>query len=266
MTTNRWIVTAAILFLAFGLYACAAHYGTSGISDVASVQRGAAVYHNACAPCHGDNGNGEGPVSVSLTTKPRDFQKGVFKFRSTASGQLPTDSDLLWIVNSGIHHTAMPAFDQMSVADQYAVVEYIKTLSPAFSDSSSYPLDTLKVERAVAYTFDSVLRGRDVYMQMKCWNCHGVTGEGNGPAARTVTDDQGKHLEPTNLTQAWDMKVGRTPERIYMIFSTGLNGTPMPSFAQTLTNDQRWDLANYVFALSHAERYYEGKQLSAQTK
>jgi len=257
------MLLAAILLLVFGLCACAANYKTS---ENASVARGAAVYHNACASCHGDNGDGNGPVSVSLKTKPRDFQKAAFKFRTTASGQLPTDHDLMSIVNSGIYHTAMPSFAQMSLRDQYAVVQYIKTLSPAFRDSSQYPLDTLKVGHFVPYTFDSVERGRGIYLEMKCWNCHGITGEGNGPAASTVKDDEGHLLEPTNLTRAWDLKVGRTPDRIYMIFSTGLNGTPMPSFAQLLSEEQRWDLANYVYALSHSDRYYEGEELPTATK
>jgi cytochrome c oxidase cbb3-type subunit 2 len=257
------MLLAAVLLLGFGLCACAANYKTS---ETPTVARGAEVYHNACASCHGDNGDGSGPVSVSLKTKPRDFQKGAFKFRTTASGQLPTDHDLLAIVNSGIYHTAMPSFAQMSLRDQYAVVQYIKTLAPAFRDSSQYPLDTLKVGHFVAYTFDSIERGRGIYLDMKCWNCHGITGEGNGPAAATVKDDEGRLLEPTNLTRAWDLKMGRSPDRIYVIFSTGLNGTPMPSFAQLLSEEQRWDLANYVYALSHSDRYYEGKEVPTASK
>lgn len=261
MKTNiiKSALVAAIISLAVGLYSCATSYNGS---DQVSVARGKAVYHEACAPCHGDNGDGNGPVSVSLATKPRDFNLGVFKFRSTASGELPTDYDLLRIVNSGIYHTAMPSFAQMSIADQYSVVEYIKTLSPVFSDSTQYPLDTVKVSTPIPYTYDSIERGREVYLDMHCWSCHGITGEGNGPSAPTVTDDQGNHIQPTNLTHAWDIKVGRTPEKVYLIFSTGLNGTPMPSYSQILTDKQRWDLANYVYSLSHTDRYYDGKQLS----
>jgi mono/diheme cytochrome c family protein len=262
VTTIKAVMSAATFLLACSLYFGAASLNTSN----AGVGRGAAVYHEACAACHGDNGNGSGPVSVSLTTKPRDFQKGVFKFRTTASGQLPTDQDLLWIVNSGIHRTAMPSFAQMSVNDQFAVVEYLKTLSPLFRDSTQFPLDTIRVVHVVPYTFDSIERGRGLFLQMRCWNCHGISGEGNGPAARSVRDDDGKPLEPTNLTRAWDLKVGTTPERIYLIFSTGLNGTPMPSFAPLLTDEQRWDLANYVYALSHPDRYYDGLNLDTVMK
>ena len=252
-------MVALTFSLTFGLYACSSSYNNS---DKVSVARGKAVYHEACAPCHGDNGDGNGPVSVSLRTKPRDFKRGVFKFRSTASGELPTNYDLFRIVNSGIYHTAMPSFQQMSISDQYSVVEYIKTLSPLFSDSSQYPLDTVDVTTPVPYTYDSIERGREVYLEMHCWSCHGITGEGNGPSAPTTTDDRGQHIQPTNLTQAWDLEVGRTPEKIFLIFSTGLNGTPMPSYSQTLTDHQRWDLANYVYSLSHIDRFYDGKQTS----
>jgi cytochrome c oxidase cbb3-type subunit 2 len=256
---GKFTALAAAFSLSLALYSCATSFNGS---DQVSVARGKAVYHEACAPCHGDNGDGSGPVSVSLRTKPRDFKLGVYKFRSTASGELPTNYDLLRTINSGIYHTAMPSFAQMSIADQYSVVEYIKTLSPAFSDSSQYPLDTVRISTPIPYTLNSIERGREVYLNMHCWSCHGITGEGNGPAAPTVTDDEGHHIQPTNLTHYWDIKMGRSPQKIYLIFSTGLNGTPMPSYAQILTDKQRWDLANYVYSLSHKDRFYDGKQLS----
>lgn len=177
--TKTGLVFLAVL-LAVGVYACSSSYNDSG---TISAERGSEVYHEACAPCHGDNGDGNGPVSVSLATKPRDFNKGVYKFRSTASGELPTDYDILRIINSGIYHTAMPSFAQMSIADQYSVVEYLKTLSPLFSDSTQYPLDTVKITAPVAYTYNSIEQGRQVYLDMHCWSCHGIGGEGNGPSA-----------------------------------------------------------------------------------
>ncbi len=263
MKDLRLFIPVVAAILSFGIYSCSTSYNGS---DAVSVERGKAVYHEACAPCHGDNGDGQGPVSVSLRTKPRDFRNGTFRFRSTASGQLPTDYDLLRLINSGIYHSAMPSFAQMSVADQYSVVEYIKTLSPLFSDSSQYPLDTVNITMPVPYTYNSIERGRVDYLQMGCWNCHGITGEGNGPAAPTLTDADGRPIRPTNLTRSWDVKVGRTPERIYLILSTGLNGTPMPSYQQILTDKQRWDVANYVYALSHNSRFYDGAQLNSVMK
>lgn len=256
---RKVIAAVAAFVLAAAFYACSSSGSASG---VASVERGKEVYHEACAPCHGNDGDGNGPVSVSLRTKPRDFNKGIYKFRSTASGQLPTDYDLLRIINSGIYHTAMPSFNQMSVTDQYSVVQYLKSLSPMFSDSSQYPLDTVEVTEPVPYTYSSIEEGRQVYLTMHCWACHGAAGEGDGPSAPTVTDDEGNHIEPTNLTNPWDLKVARTPEKIYLVLSTGINGTPMPSFSQILSDHDRWNLANYVYSLSHADRYYDGKQTS----
>ncbi len=263
MKNLRLSIPVIAVILGFGIYSCSSSY--SG-SDVVSVARGKAVFHEACAPCHGDNGDGQGPVSVSLRTKPRDFKTGTFRFRSTTYGELPTNYDILRIINSGIYHSAMPSFAQMSVADQYSVVEYIKTLSPLFSDSSQYPLDTVRISTPVPYTYNSIERGRQDYLEMGCWNCHGITGEGNGPAAPTLQDADGQPARPTNFTHTWDVKVGRTPEKIYLILSTGLNGTPMPSYQQILTEMQRWDVANYVYALSHNSRFYDGKSLQNAMK
>jgi DMSO reductase family type II enzyme heme b subunit len=36
-----------------------------------------------------------------------------------------------------------------------------------------------------------------------------------------------------------------------MRFSTGINGTPMPSFAKALNEDERWYLANYIKSFQH---------------
>jgi len=36
---------------------------------------------------------------------------------------------------------------------------------------------------------------------------------------------------------------------------TGLDGTPMPSFASATTADQRWDLVHYIRTLSTGGRH-----------
>src|SRR2546423_13932599 len=73
----------------------------------------AAVYNHACSWCHGKDGRGDGPAAFSINkyrlTRPRDFTRGRFKLRSTPSGQLPTDDDLLRTVERGLPGY-MPAF------------------------------------------------------------------------------------------------------------------------------------------------------------
>ena len=45
------------------------------------------------------------------------------------------------------------------------------------------------------------------------------------------------------------MKGGSTGEDLYRVFMTGLNGTPMPSFADTIKPDEAWDLVHYMQSL-----------------
>ena len=61
----------------------------SGGQTVAGVlDRGKAEYHSSCAPCHGSDGKGTGPVSAGLKVPPSDLtvlakkNDGVFPFNS----------------------------------------------------------------------------------------------------------------------------------------------------------------------------------------
>ena len=71
-------------------------------------------YMTYCAGCHGEKGDGAGKAAEYLYPKPRDFTLGLFKIRSTPSGSLPTDEDLLRVISQGMHGSGMPNFDFLS--------------------------------------------------------------------------------------------------------------------------------------------------------
>ena len=66
---------------------------------------GEAVYTAHCAPCHGGEGDGQGYAYDLVYPRPRDFTSGMFKFRTTESGEPPTRADLLRIVANGANPT-----------------------------------------------------------------------------------------------------------------------------------------------------------------
>ncbi len=224
----------------------------------ATLARGKLMFNISCSPCHGADGTGNGPIHANLRSMPRDLTRGIYLNRSTASGQLPTDYDLYRTITTGVHNTAMPSFRAMATGDRWAVVQYIKTFSPRFTDSTEYPLDVLNVGAEVLPSPLSLSKGRTLYLQMQCASCHGIRGQGDGPAAGTHIDDFGNRIMPTDLTNASNFKFGRSPLDIFRIFSTGLNGTPMPSYAQTLNETDRWHLANYVWSLQNTDQYMDG--------
>jgi cytochrome c oxidase cbb3-type subunit 2 len=86
----------------------------------------------------------------------------------------------------------------------------------------------------------------------------------NGPSAATLTDDLGRPIEAFNFTTGARPKCGETDQDIYRIFMTGLDGTPMPSFADNIKPDEAWDLVFYLRTFMH-QRSKE-KEMAKQLK
>ena len=193
------------------------------------VQRGHDVYLEYCVGCHGERGDGMGPAAVRLQTKPRDFASGIYKFRSTDSGSLPLESDIYRIINAGLARVSMPAFPLMPEAEKVAVIEYVKTFYPRWEDEKGLRV-VVPVPRAPGDLDDPerILRGRVVYMEMQCNQCHGVDGRGTGATRTEYIDAWGNEQKPFNSTRG-SLKGGNDPEDIYRTFHTGLRSI-MPSY------------------------------------
>jgi mono/diheme cytochrome c family protein len=205
---------------------------------------GARLYDEKCASCHGKNGRGDGKYAGFLNPRPRDFTSGRYKFRSTETGSLPTDADLIASVTEGLHSTSMPAWKPFLAQEQVrAVVGYVKTFSPRFASEQPRPIT---VTPEPAQTPQNVENGRVVYEKLKCAACHGVDGRGTGAIAQALKDDWGRPTRATNLTEPWSFRGGRTVRDIYLRFRTGMNGTPMPSFIEAATEQELWQLAVFV--------------------
>lgn len=215
-----------------------------------SIMMGEMTYNMSCVFCHGSGGKGDGPaaffVSAYSAPRPRDFTSGLFKFRSTPSGQLPTDQDLFRTISEGIPGY-MPAFRGLGEADRWAVVDYIKQFIPTRDKEAPRPIS---VGEPPPTTSESLAQGQQLYRDAECWQCHGDGGKGDGPSASTLKDDWGFPITPTDLTNPRSFKNGRSPQDVYRTLLTGLTGTPMPSYADSLAEEQAWSLAYYVLSLS----------------
>src|SRR5882724_2577182 len=100
---------------------------------------GKSVYVKWCAGCHGDGGAGDGAAAAHMLPRPRNFTSGLYKIRTTASGQLPTDADLLRAIDEGLPGSAMPGWKtRLSDAERRHVMAYIKTFSAFFADTSQH--------------------------------------------------------------------------------------------------------------------------------
>jgi len=212
-----------------------------------SAARGKRVYDTRCVECHGKTGIGDGPAAPMLMPRPRDFTAGRYKLRSTETGSIPTDEDLLRTVRQGVYGSAMPAWEKLlSDAEIQDVVVYIKTLSPRFTTELAAAV-TLGPQ--VPSSPESIARGHQVFERLSCGSCHGADGHGTFAIATEFEDDWNHPLTAADLTQPWTFHGGATSRDIYLRFRTGMSGTPMPSFKDTATDAEMWDLANFVVSL-----------------
>src|SRR5437016_10788277 len=137
--------------------------------------RGKAVYVKWCAGCHGDGGAGDGPSAAHMLPRPRNFTGAIYKIRSTASGQLPTDADLMRVIDEGLPGTAMPAWKgRLSDGERRNVAGYLKTFSAFFGDTTQRPkpLDFGR-EPSGGTSAEALKVGRQFYDSIQCRKCHG---------------------------------------------------------------------------------------------
>jgi cbb3-type cytochrome c oxidase subunit III len=219
---------------------------TSRVS-IEAQPRGKAVYDAHCVECHGAEGKGDGPSASYLVPRPRDFTSGKYKIRTTESGTVPTDDDLITSVRQGLYGTAMPAWDRiLPDTDITDVVQYVKSLSPRFATAPA----AVTIGGGVASSPASVGRGQQVYEKLQCGKCHGSDGRGTGAVATMFEDDWRQPLRAADLTEPWTFHGGATSRDVYLRFRTGMTGTPMPSFADAASDNDMWDLANFVVSLA----------------
>lgn len=215
-----------------------------------AVARGRKVFDRYCISCHGVDGDGRGPTADWIDPRPRILTSGIFKFRSTPSGELPTDADILGTVTNGLHTTDMPRWAPTHPTERDDVVQFVKSLSPRFqSEQQGKPI---AIPPRPEFTPQLVQHGKEVWDKVQCAACHGDTGKGDGVSARTLRDDWGFPAPPHDFTQG-PLKVGDAPEDLYRAFMTGLNGSPMPSYAESISPKDAWALVAYVRTLRRKE-------------
>jgi DMSO reductase family type II enzyme heme b subunit len=219
-------------------------------SGLALDASGAEIYASRCAVCHGSNGAGDGPLASEIFPPPRDLIRGQYRFRSTEYGTAPIDSDIIGGIARGLGDTAMGRFLPLGAQRLEAVTAHLMTFTPTLFANApptlpGSPMPMTPIAPLVA-------RGRAVYDEAHCDECHGKAGRGDGPSAPTLKDESGHPSIATNLTKRSQIKSGGGATTIFRVLSSGMNGTPMGSYATTLSADDRWALAYYLENLAQA--------------
>lgn len=257
-----------------------------GSEDVtaAHLKRGAEIYSRYCVQCHGVSGDGNGEAAVYLNPKPRNYLLGIFKFTSTTYGSKPLREDLLRTVRRGIRGTSMPAFPLFNPRDLEAVVDYVLALThrgeleSKLADQAEFDgeIDEAKVPELIGeivsrwqaarsqvvypatpmpvFTQAHVEQGKQAFLTRGCAKCHGEDGRGM-LASNVGTDAWGNPTKAADLTSGM-LRGGTEPLDIYLHIDSGINGTPMPSFRDTLKSEPAtiWNLVSYVLHVADIRR------------
>ena len=92
-------------------------------------------------------------------------------------------------------------------------------------------------------TSESVARGKELYDNY-CSTCHGLQGGGNGPAAHGISTFPG---------QLWVWNNADSSEDGYLFWFITEGGSDMPPWGVILSENERWDVINYVKTLTKPE-------------
>lgn len=245
---SRWRARGVLLWLALATLACPLAQDLPE-SATELLHQGKFVFEQNCQVCHGRRGNGRGELAPTTFPRPRDFTRGIFKYHSTPNGSLPTEADLRRTIREGLAGTAMPAFTQLPSHDLDAVIAHLQTLSPRWTNAllRAAPLPHAPVPSWFANPADSSPHqeiGRTLFTAA-CAPCHGADGRGHGTSAEGLLDDWDHPCPPRDLTRP-QFRRGTSPKDLHRTLTAGIGGTPMPSFAETLTELQRWQVVAFL--------------------
>src|ERR1019366_1745375 len=171
--------------------------------------RGADLFKQDCAACHGIAGRGDGLVGQVLLRRPKNLAATRFS--------LPLLSQVLW---NGKRGTAMPSWRALPQADLPALAAYVQTLHQPAKVAPVSP--------------EALQHGNQIFLQ-NCAPCHGVSGDGKGAAATALIP------EPASFKS-------KQPDfdSILQVLSDGIAGTAMPAWKNQISESDRRALADFV--------------------
>jgi cbb3-type cytochrome c oxidase subunit III len=185
------------------------------------VSRGAAVFEQNCAGCHGAGSRGEGVVSQVLLRKPADLTSERFNVSFL--------SQVLW---NGVRGTSMPSWRSLPRGDLNAVAAYVQSLHPDHNPDRATP--------------ETLARGAALFIK-NCAPCHGEVGDGKSAASRTLSPPPAnlKWIQPD-----FDFEL--------RVLRDGIPGTAMPSWKDQISESDREALAAFVRSLYESTEVIEG--------
>jgi mono/diheme cytochrome c family protein len=229
---------------------------------------GHALFVQNCARCHGAEGHGGG--IAYLDPPARKFGEEKFMLGTTSTG-VPSDEDLMYLIQHGIPGTAMPDFPKLDEPQRRAIAQHVRRLAysglyaklwkQAAKDEDPDPIE-IHQRTAKQLTIGSSLElpanlmhpgpgaiahGKKIFIS-NCASCHGTKGDGKDVTNPGMKREDGSPIKPRDLARGI-YKGGGEPDRLFARVSLGMPGTPMPDL-RILPPADRADLVHFVRAMS----------------
>jgi mono/diheme cytochrome c family protein len=233
--------------------------------DLPALERGLALYERHCASCHGVYGRGNGPAARLWYTGnyPRNFWYGMYKNRSTPSGQVPTDADLFRTLTRGLYGTAMPSYRHLSRRDRWSLVQFLKSLANFYEENHIYtmfdpafnrsPVEPFEISPEPPATPESVARGKTLFTKHGCAACHQgdqpqPTGLYGGDGNLNWKDEMYRPVRHSRDLTSGVYHTGIAPSDLFRFITAGSPIGPMPD-AAAIPAAERWDIVHYLRSL-----------------
>jgi mono/diheme cytochrome c family protein len=248
-----------------------------------ALERGRELYSTYCIGCHGPEGDGNGPAAKFLNPKPRDLRKGRVKFAAVPAGTMPRDEDLTKILDHGLAGTSMPTWRLLPTEDKREIINYLKTFSEVWTKEAPGTPVPVKPDPWRKKPEQGVAEGERVYHGLAtCNSCHPAYLDKPGVAAAMKASDvpftgfRDDMYKSVAKDSEWgapitppDFLIDRTKfaaskEELVQVIASGVGGTAMPSWGETLTPKQLWGLAYYVESLIQKRGTQEAKDMRAK--
>ena len=132
--------------------------------------------------------------------------------------------------------------------ERWALVSQLKSFSVRFAQEQ--PAPAVEISREPEDESALVAEGARLWTVARCAACHG-SGDGRGPSVALLKKDPSRQVNVRDLDRGVFFR-GTSARDIYLTLRTGMDGTPMGSYADGLTPRETWALAAYVRSLIRA--------------
>jgi mono/diheme cytochrome c family protein len=198
----------------------------------------AETYKALCARCHGEKGDGLGPVATYIDPAPRDLTKAAF-FNSKPRERFVQS------IKNGVAGTSMPGWTK--VLNDGQIEGLLAHVEATFTKDKRRDQKARNVaeQNPVASSAASIARGEQTFLA-RCTGCHGRKADGKGPNSLDMSP------RPRNLRNS--PFVHALPDkRLMESILYGVQGTAMPPWIDYgMSANDAGDLANFIRSLSQA--------------